>query len=128
MRGADKIVRDDVEMSFEPAPGVAAAADRVGSVFLDTQLDDELRDLGLLRELQNRIQTIRKEMDLEFTDRIRVWVAGSDRVRAIVEAYRETLAPEVLAVEVLTTKPDAGVETREADVEGEAVGIGVARA
>jgi isoleucyl-tRNA synthetase len=115
-------------MSFEPAPGVAAAADRVGSVFLDTQLDDELRDLGFVRELQNRIQTIRKEMALEFTDRIRVWVEGSDRVRAIVDGYRETLAPEVLAVEVLTTKPDAGAEVREADVEGQAVRIGVARA
>jgi isoleucyl-tRNA synthetase len=120
-RGDVEILRDDVEMTFEPAAGVAAAADRVGSVFLDTKLDDVLRELGFVRELLNRLQTIRKEMGLEFTDRIRVWVQCSDRARTIVEKHRDALAAEVLAVAIELGAPAAGVAPQVVDVEGEAV-------
>jgi len=120
--------RDDVEVEFVAKEGFAAAGDRVGVVVLDTRIDEELRELGLLRELQNRIQTIRKEMSLEYTDRIRVSVQGSDRVRRIVEQHREALAGEVLAAHVSTDEVAPGAQVRETDVEGEAVRIGVARA
>jgi isoleucyl-tRNA synthetase len=129
MRGDVEILRDDVEVAFAPAAGVAAAADRVGSVFLDTQLDDALRELGFVRELQNRVQTLRKEMGLEYADRIRVRVEGSERVRRIVETHREALASEVLAVEVTfgSAKPMGG-EVRELEVEQESLVLEVARA
>jgi isoleucyl-tRNA synthetase len=129
------ITRDDVEMTFEPKPGFAAATDRVGSVFLDVTLDDELRDLGLVRELQYRIQAMRKDLGLEYTDRIHVSVVGGVRVARIVEEYRAVLAAEVLAVDVSTRPlpnvtlhdhPD-GAEVRELDVEGETVRLGLAR-
>jgi len=131
-----ELLRDDIEMSFEPAAGVAAAADRVGSVFLDTRLDEELRDLGFLRELQNRVQTLRREMGLEYTDRIQVRIDGSARVRRIVEAHRDGLASEVLASAVSfgpapghasAAKRTAG-EVRSVEVEGEEVVLEVARA
>jgi isoleucyl-tRNA synthetase len=122
------LLSEDIEMTLEPAPGFAAAADRVGSVFLDTALDDELRDLGLLRELLNRVQNARKDMGLEYTDRIRLWLRGSDRVLRIVERHRESLSTEVLAASVSTDAPPAGVEARELDVEGEAVVLAVQRA
>jgi isoleucyl-tRNA synthetase len=135
MRRDVELLRDDVEMSFEPATGVAAATDRVGSVFLDTTLDEELRDLGFVRELQNRIQTLRREMGLEYTDRVRVRIDGSGRVRRIVEAHGDDLASEVLASEV-TCSPAAGDasaarwrdgEVRSLDVEGEELVLEIAR-
>src|SRR5208282_1829926 len=73
------LVREDVEAAFETKPGFAASGDRVGVVILETTLDDELKELGFVRELLNRIQTARKEMGLEYTDRIRVGARGSDR-------------------------------------------------
>ncbi len=85
-----ELARDDVEMTFEPKAGFAAAGDRVGSVVLDTRLDDELRDLGLVRELQYRIQTMRKEARLEYTDRIRVSVLGRRPCAAGGRAGTET--------------------------------------
>jgi isoleucyl-tRNA synthetase len=124
-RGDAEILRDDVEMAFEPAPGVAAAAERVGSVFLDTKLDDELRELGFVRELQNRLQTVRKEMGLEYTDRVRVWIVGSDRVRAIVEKHREAVAAEVLALEV--SFGPHGTAPHDVEVEGEKLTLFVER-
>jgi isoleucyl-tRNA synthetase len=126
MRGDVEIQRDDVEMSFEPAAGVAAAADRVGSVFLDTTLDDELRDLGFVRELQNRLQTIRRELGLEYTDRIDVRLEGSERIRAILAKHGTALAAEVLAVTVAPGMLE-GAQRWALDVEGEQVTVFVAR-
>ena len=81
-----------------------------------------------MRELQNRIQTIRKEMGLEFTDRIRVRASGSDKVRRIVQAHGEAVAGEVLAIEVAYVEGlVAGGDTRTVDVEGEAVVLAVTR-
>jgi isoleucyl-tRNA synthetase len=122
-----ELQRDDVEVEFIAREGFSAAADRVGVVVLDTRMDDELRDLGLLRELTSRVQNIRKEMGLEYTDRIRVSVQGSERVRRLVTEHADALASEVLAVDVSTTQTPSGAEIREIDVEGERVRIAVAR-
>jgi isoleucyl-tRNA synthetase len=127
-----ELLQEDVEVTFEPLPGFAASADRVGTVFLDTKLDEELRGLGLLRELLNRLQAIRKELSLEYTDRIRVGLEGSERVRDLVDRYRSVLESEVLAVEVWTTRREgessSREELREIEVEGERVRVTVARA
>jgi isoleucyl-tRNA synthetase len=121
-------VADDVEVAFEPKAGFAAAADRVGSVFFDTTLDEELLDLGLLREIQSRVQAMRKEIGLEYTDRIRLAVLGAERVSRVVNAYRAALAIEVLAVEISTTQAFPSSAIREVDVEGETVRLGITRA
>jgi isoleucyl-tRNA synthetase len=120
--------REDIEVEFLAKEGFAAAGDRAGVVVLDTRMDDGLRDRGLVRELQYRIQALRKELGLEYTDRIRVAVLGGERMRRIVGEYREALASEVLALEVSTTQVAAGMEVRDLDVEGEAVRVGIARA
>ncbi|HSY24789.1 MAG TPA: isoleucine--tRNA ligase [Polyangiaceae bacterium] len=119
--------RNDVEVEFVAREGFAAAGDRAGVVVLDTRIDDALRDKGLVREIVNRVQTVRKEMGLEYTDRIRLSVVGSARVSRVVESASELLAAEVLAVAVLTEGMLGAVE-REVDLDGEGVKIAVARA
>jgi isoleucyl-tRNA synthetase len=120
--------RDDVEIEFAAKEGFAAAGDRAGVVILDTRLDAELRDRGLVSELVNRVQGIRKEMGLEYTDRIRVWFGGSERLCAVVAAHAGAIAAEVLAIEVSVASAPTAVELRELEVEGESVRVGVARA
>jgi isoleucyl-tRNA synthetase len=135
-----ELEREDVEVAFETKGTLWAAGDRAGVVVLDTRLTTELRDLGFLRELLSRIQTMRKEMGLEYTDRIRVWVEGNERVCAIVHNHRDLLAAEVLAVQV-SASPSAPHAPRgdpasalgdatllDVEVEGENIRLGVARA
>ncbi len=122
------LVREDIEASFETKPGFAAAGDRVGVVIVETTLDDQLRDLGLVRELLNRVQAARKEMELEFTDRIKIGIIGSDRVKRIVDSHASELGQETLAVSVSSTEMPAGAAAKEMDVEGELVTIAVAKA
>jgi isoleucyl-tRNA synthetase len=126
--GGVDLVREDIEAAFETKPGFAAAGDRVGVVIVETTLDDELRDLGLFRELLNRVQGARKEMELEYTDRIHVGITGSDRVRRIVDQHAGELGQETLAVSVSSKEMPSGAAPKEMDVEGELVTIAVAKA
>ena len=65
-------------MSLEGAPGIRSGGRRCGrGRHLRTTLTDELIEEGLFREVLNRIQTFRKELDLEYTGRIRLTLAGS---------------------------------------------------
>ncbi len=119
--------REDVEVQFVTKGDFAASGGRVGMVILDTKIDDELRELGLVRELQNRIQTARKELGLEYVDRIRVGVVGGEKVTQAVTKHRGTLAAEVLAIEVDVGHLPAGATPREIEVDGEAITLGVVR-
>jgi isoleucyl-tRNA synthetase len=121
-----EVDREDVEVAFDAKEGYAAAGDRVGVVVLDTRLDDKLRDLGYLRELLNRIQTERKTMGLDFVDRIRVVVSGSERAARVVNANTKTIASECLA-SVVTYAAAAPAGAKEIDVEGDALRLSVAR-
>lgn len=122
-----EVEREDVEVAFEAKEGYAAAGDRVGVVVLDTRLDDALRDLGYLRELLNRIQTARKDMGLDFVDRIRVSIAGTERTKRVTDANVKTIGSECLALEV-NCVDDAGADAREVDVEGDTVRLAITRA
>jgi isoleucyl-tRNA synthetase len=127
--GGVELLPDDVEVSFETKEGFAAAGGRVGVVVLETALDDALRELGFLRELQNRIQAERKEQGLEYTDRISVQILCSERVKAILDQRGGDLTREVLAasmsVQVGAGETSAGGAVangeswQEFDVEGE---------
>lgn len=121
--------REDVEVAFDANEGYAAAGDRVGVVVLDTRLDDALRDLGYLRELLNRVQTARKEIGLEFADRIAITVSGTERTERIVAAHRATIAGECLAVAIDYGTPTAdAAHTRDVDIEGDAVRLAITKA
>jgi len=122
------IDREDVEVAFDAKEGYAAAGERIGVVVLDTRLDDELRDLGFLRELLNRVQTARKEMALDFTDRIHVRIGGSERAARIAKAHATTITSECLAVGVEIGDAASAATQREVDVEGEKVTIGITKA
>ena len=71
---------------------------------------------------------MRKEMGLEYTDRIRVSIVGSERVKRVVTHFREVLEAEVLATEVSPAEAVLGGYDRQLDVDGEPVRLGVLRA
>ncbi|AKT40300.1 isoleucine--tRNA ligase [Chondromyces crocatus] len=112
---------EEIEVAVEASEGFAAAGGRVGVVVLHTALTDALRDEGLGRELLSRVQGLRKELDLGFTERIRLAIDGSERVKRVADAWRETLQQEALAIAV-ELKADAVIgERRELTVDGEAL-------
>ncbi len=89
-----------LEVAESGAGALVVKAEEGVVAALDPALTEELLVEGMARELVNRIQRLRKEAGLEITDRIRLAVDGSERVRAAMEAFGSVVAGEVLAVEV----------------------------
>ncbi len=90
----------------EATEGFAAAGGRAGVVVLYTALTDELLDEGLAREVLARLQNLRKELDLGYTETIELSVYGSERVQRIVEADRAHLMKEALCSQLIVAGAD----------------------
>ncbi len=91
----------EVALLEEIVPDHFVAKEESGhEVFLDTRTNDDLLDEGYVRELVNKVQNRRKEMDLEVTQRIVLKVEVDERVKRALETYGEILKNEVLAVQL----------------------------
>jgi isoleucyl-tRNA synthetase len=119
---------EDVEVLVEAAEGYAAAGDRTTVVALDTEIDQKLLDEGLYREILRRVQDLRKDLDVEYTERVAVCICGSERVQKVLEETRENLAAEALIDDLRVGGPCLeSCEVREVELDGETVRIELAR-
>ena len=120
---------DEIAVSLSARPGFAAAAGSSGVVVLSTTLSDELIAEGLFREVLNRIQTFRKELDLEYTGRIRLTLAAAPALLDAIRPRLDELSREALAVEVVVdASPEQGAHQREVSIDGEPLTIGLSLA
>jgi isoleucyl-tRNA synthetase len=125
-----RIGPEDVEVTIVANDGFAAAASSVGVVVLHTQLTEELIDQGLAREVLSRVQALRKELSLGYTERIRLAVAGSPRVVRVCKQHGAMVAAEALVQGgIETTAPTfSPAISREIELGGETIRIDLARA
>ncbi|ESP88535.1 isoleucine--tRNA ligase [Candidatus Halobonum tyrrellensis] len=112
--------------------GARQPGDGGGAVYVDTELTDDIESEGYARDVVRRVQEMRKDLDLEVDETIRVSVdVEDDRVAGFVEEHRAYVAEEVRASHLDTDEfdPDAPQFdlVEEWDVEGVSVTIGVAR-
>lgn len=98
----------DILLQRTPKAGLAVAAEENLVVALETELTPELVQEGLARELINRIQNVRKDSQLDVADRITLAIEGDADLLAALEAHRDTIAAETLAVHVTQTEIPAG--------------------
>jgi isoleucyl-tRNA synthetase len=97
------------------------------TVALDPELNETLIQEGLIRDLVRGIQNLRKEKDLEVTDRIELILHGSDQLKIAVEEFQEHLTTETLTVTWRWDKHpsadsvDCGEETAEVYLQKTAV-------
>ncbi|MDR2717333.1 MAG: isoleucine--tRNA ligase [Treponema sp.] len=69
------------------------------TVGLDTEITRELSMEGDIRDLIRGVQNSRKEMGFLVTDRIRLTVHGSDKLKEAWDSLSDTAAAETLAIE-----------------------------
>lgn len=101
VEGQDILVEaEDVLIETEELQGWAVAREEGVTVALDTAITPELRSRGLAREVINRIQNLRKQADLDVTARIAVDYQAEGELAAAVEAHRELIMRETLALQM----------------------------
>ncbi len=114
----------DIVVTRSPRDGTVVATEGSISVALDTRLSDDLRIEGIARELINRIQGVRRSLDLEVTDRINLtWASNDAPVISAFDTHGEMIAAEVLA----TTTTQSTNDGETFDLGGTAVTISVSR-
>jgi isoleucyl-tRNA synthetase len=91
---------EEITVDKVPSDGWAIAEDGGMLVALATSIDDELRREGRVRDLVRKIQNLRKEIDLDVADRIRLIYKASDALAADLEAHSDYVGTETLAVEI----------------------------
>ncbi|MEL7207115.1 MAG: class I tRNA ligase family protein, partial [Actinomycetota bacterium] len=118
------LVEGEFELGLDPLDGVVAAAlpgnDAV--VVLDTELTPELEAEGLARDLVRLVQQLRKERDLDVTDRITLTLDLDDDLQGQLDPHLDWVAGQVLATAVepgtgLPVSQRLGTQTVGLDIE-----------
>jgi isoleucyl-tRNA synthetase len=117
----------ELRMVAADAEHSAPLPDGEGVVVLDTEVTPELAAEGLARDVVRVVQTARREARLDVSDRISLVVEVPAGVAAAVEAHREFVAAETLAVSVVLGSAGPGAYAGEAG-DGESVRVAVSRA
>jgi isoleucyl-tRNA synthetase len=118
---------DDLVFRREPLPGRVADSNGGITVVLDTNIDAALEQEGLARELINRVQNLRKNADLDVSDRIELAVACAPTGKLASALAREDLQRmiegETLAKQLVVNSPEAGSHEHrgEDEIDGESL-------
>jgi len=119
VQGTDyTLLLEDVEIIAEDIPGWQVTNLGSLTVALDVTITGELKQEGLSRELINRIQNLRKELDFEVTDRITVNLQKDNLITAAVTQNKAYICAEILADQItLVADLDKGNKIVIDDVE-----------
>jgi isoleucyl-tRNA synthetase len=111
-----------VEAGIDP---YVAGSENGLTVALDTTLTRDLQDEGLVREIINKVQNLRKKSGLEVSDRIELAVNGNEDVERSLTAFGERLSEETLAR--LVSSPNGESATDDFSVDGIDINIAINR-
>ena len=81
--------------------GYAFAGEGSIGVVLDTNITDELREEGHVREMISKIQNMRKDKGFEVADKIKLYVADNDMLLTVIKKYAEVIKKEPLTQEIV---------------------------
>lgn len=104
------LTEEDLAIERMVKEGVVAAHVVDITLALDINLNEDLIFEGLARELKNKINTMRKEAGLAVTDRITLTIDAPKQVRKAIEAHKDYIMNEVLALD-MTFGPSPGIPT-----------------
>ncbi|MFB6257164.1 MAG: isoleucine--tRNA ligase [Flavobacteriales bacterium] len=93
---------DEVEITTENIPGWIMATEGRVTVALDLQIDEDLREEGIARELVNRVQNLRKEEGFEVTDRIMINMYPHETLQNVISKFGDRIKQETLAEDIFT--------------------------
>ena len=88
---------EDILIFRQAKEGTDALTDKEITIVLDMQLTEDLLREGLAREVVNRIQKTRKEMNLNVDDRIHIKYQADGKLRESLKNYEAYIKRETLA-------------------------------
>ncbi|NGP46779.1 isoleucine--tRNA ligase [Bacillaceae bacterium SIJ1] len=115
-----RVEAEDLLIKQKPQEGLEMAADATFTVFLNTEMTDDLRKEGLARELIRAVQQYRKELNLPVEQRVRLSLAVSERMHEVIEQFHALLQTNLL---VKTIEFGEREGMKNVELENEQIGI-----
>ncbi|MCR4939705.1 MAG: isoleucine--tRNA ligase [Treponemataceae bacterium] len=93
------------------------------TVALDSEITEDLKMEGFVRDFVRGIQNLRKESGFEVTDRITIKLTGSEILKKSYESFNDYISGETLATSIAWTSslPDSAVSIEAGDETWKAV-------
>jgi isoleucyl-tRNA synthetase len=95
-----EILPTDVEILSSDITGYKVANDGKVTVALDVEISVALKEEGIARELISKLQNLRKESNLEVTDRIKVQIEKHNYLENSIIGFKTYICTEILANEL----------------------------
>jgi isoleucyl-tRNA synthetase len=118
--------KEDITISKKTKPSLIKSENRGLSVFLNNELTVELRQELLVREVIRRIQVMRKELDLEYTARIKVGYRCSGEVSKAIQSFESYVKDETLSTSIEEGEVANALLSKEWMIDGHKVEISLA--
>lgn len=99
-----KLTGDDLFIYREPLEGTDALSNRWITIDMETNLTEDLIHEGLAREIINRIQRKRKDLNFNVEDRIKIEYKSSEELEKVIKSFSQYIQKETLTTE-MTNNP-----------------------
>ncbi|MEO8666357.1 MAG: class I tRNA ligase family protein, partial [Ignavibacteria bacterium] len=89
--------RDDIEIYTNNIEGWIVDTYGDLTIALDTKLDDELIEEGIIREFVNRIQNFRRTNDFDVSDKVKIYFRSSENISLAIKRNIDYIKAETLS-------------------------------
>ncbi|MCK4259427.1 MAG: isoleucine--tRNA ligase [Halanaerobiales bacterium] len=94
------LTEEDLDVRVQEREGFTVEMNNQNFVILDTELDEELVEEGLAREIISKVQTMRKNSDFDIMDHIKIEFVSDVEVAEAIEKHLEYIKDETLAEQI----------------------------
>jgi isoleucyl-tRNA synthetase len=106
-----ELTKDDILFDIELPKDIVSSDFEGGTVFINTELTDEIYSEAMARELIRRVQDMRKDMDLDVEDIINLNITTSDKFKGFIENQIDFISNEVRANEINFLNTDLNINS-----------------
>ena len=114
---------ENLLVTMKGKDGFAFAGSGTIGVVIDTEITEELKKEGYVREIISKVQNLRKERGFEVLDRIYLYLSGNKMLEEIAKENEEIIKKETLTLDLIIR--DNQEHCTECNINGEKLNIGV---
>ena len=108
---------ENLLITMQGMEGFAFAGEGEIGVVLDTNITEELKEEGHLREILSKVQNMRKDSGFEVLDRINLYVAENDNLEKVVKKFATQIKKDTLSDNIIYNEP--GKDYIDTNINGE---------
>lgn len=118
-----ELTKDDILVEAAKKGGYVTALEGSTVVVLDTNITEELKEEGFMREVIARVQNMRKEADFEVMDLIKIYIKSDDAIKSLISKNEKMVTGDCMAKEIIYDNASGFVKDWE--IDGKSITIGV---